>query len=83
MYLRVGIDGVGYSHVIKICSKTSDTLVPLRTGNSMYDRGSQTVGHSPMRGAQVVCMKAFILNKVWVQDKMYNLVGTLLSLHGV
>jgi hypothetical protein len=29
-------------------------------------------------GAQVDCMKdTFILNGIWMQDKIYNLVGTL------
>jgi hypothetical protein len=29
-------------------------------------------------GAQVVCMKGiFILNKMWAQDKIYILAGTL------
>jgi hypothetical protein len=44
------------------------------------------VGRAPrgallvLLGRRVVCMRdIFILNEIWVQDKIYILVGTLLS----
>jgi hypothetical protein len=33
-------------------------------------------------GAQVICMRdIFILNEIWVQDKIYTSVGTLIGLN--
>jgi hypothetical protein len=45
VFRLLGMDGVGYSHVIKICWYTSNTLAHLRVCNSLQDT-SQTLAVS-------------------------------------
>jgi hypothetical protein len=51
-----------------------------------YNRGFQTMERAPRvallvpwGGGELFTWLAFILNKIWAQDKIYILVGTLLG----